>query len=414
MIANILGIPSQTPSTSQFQFHLDHASAIHNRQILQAHDFDLASAIRSDGNSPLRFGSEFCPVSALEPPLGIHPLWPCIRALLLEGSHFSADPFPREECSQQGEAALSYGNHKGAIKAPDKVLELLNEDVTYGFIMPLPLSMALHIPRLLMSPMNIARQNTIDELGNIVPKDHLTHDHSMDFLPWSSINSRSRLEDHEPCHFGHGLSCFFHILVNLRLRHPTWRILMTKIDWKAAFCCCHLDVDAALQCCTHLENLLLCALCLTFGGKPCPPDWSCLSDTGSDIANDLVVDPTWDPSMLCPPHQAKMPPVPPSMHLEGELPHPGQPLLFDFPEEEESRLSKFDNYLDDLLAAGIKIDDNIARMAAAGPLALYAMGRPPLSNSVPTPRDNNLSLKKFKAEALPKETKTVLGCLIDT
>jgi hypothetical protein len=413
LIADILAIPSRTPSPSQFQFHLDHASAIHNGQILQAHNFNLGRAIRSDGNSPLRFGSEFRPVSVLEPLLGIHPLWPRIRALLLEGSHFCADPLPREECSQQVEACLSYGNHKGAIKDPDKLFDLLDEDVTHGFIMPLPLSMALQIPGLLLSPMNIARQNTIDELGNIVPKDRLTHDHSMEFLPRSSINSRSRLEDHEPCHFGHALSRFFHILVNLRLRHPTRRILMSKIDWKAAFRRCHLDVDTALQCCTHLENLLLCALRLTFGGKPCPPDWSCLSDTGSDIANDLVADPTWDPSTLCSPHQAKMLPVPPSTHLVGELPHPGKPLLFDFPEEEESRLAKFDNYLDDLLAAGVEIDDTIARMAAAGPLALHALGRP-LSDVEPIPRDDNLSLKKFKAEALPEETKTVLGWLIDT
>jgi hypothetical protein len=201
MIADILAIPSRTPSSSQFQFQLDHASAIHNGQILQAHNFDLGRALRSDGNLPLRFGSEFRPISVLEPLLGIHPLWPRIQALLLEGSHLSADPFPREACSQQVEACLSYGNHKGAINAPETFFDLLDEDVTHGFIMPLRLSIAFQIPGLLMSPMNIARQNTIDELGNIVPKDRLTHEHSTDFLPRSSINSRSRLEDHEPCHF---------------------------------------------------------------------------------------------------------------------------------------------------------------------------------------------------------------------
>jgi hypothetical protein len=412
IIADLLAIPSETPGPTKFQFHLDHASAIHNGKILEAHNFSLASAIESDGNSPLRFGSEFRPVSVLEPLLGIHPLWERIKALLLEGSHFSADPLPADECVQQVEAALAYGNHKGAVKAPDKLFDLLDDDVTHGFNMPLPLSMVRKIPGLLMSPMNIARQNTIDELGNIVPKDRLTHDHSMEFQPQSSVNSRSRLEDHEPCHFGHALNRFFHILVHLRLKHPTRRILMTKIDWKAAYRRCHLDFDTALQCCTHLEDLILCALRLTFGGKPCPPDFSCISDTGSDLANDLVVDPTWEPLLLCSPHQAKMPPVPPSAHPEGELPHPGQPLLFDFPEEEDDRLSKFDNYIDDLIAAGVEIGDNIARMAAAGPLALHAMGRP-LSESEPLPRDDNLSLKKFSAEALPEETKIVLGWLID-
>jgi hypothetical protein len=150
--------------------------------------------------------------------------------------------------------------------------------------------------------MNIARQNTIDFMGNIVPKDRLCHDHSMDFLPKSSLNSRARILDHEPCHFGHALNRLFHFIVHLRLRHPTKRILMTKADWKAAYRRVRMDVDTVLQCCTQLENLLLAALRLTFRGSPAPPEFSCISDTGSDIANNLVVDPTWDPLTLCSPH----------------------------------------------------------------------------------------------------------------
>lgn len=188
---------------------------------------------------------------------------------------------------------------------------------------------------------------------------------------------------------------------------------MTKIDWKAAYQRCqHMDFDIALQCCAHMEDLPLCALRLTFGGKPAPPDFSCISNTGSDLANNLVVDPTWDPLLLCSPHQAKMPPVPPSPCPEGELPHPGQPLPFDFPEEKDDRLSKFDNHIDDLITAGVEAGDNKARVAAAGPLALHAMGCP-LSDSEPMPpRDDNLSLKKFSAEAPPKEMKINLGWLI--
>jgi hypothetical protein len=53
-------------------------------------------------------GSEFRPASILEPLLGIHPLWERIKALLLEGSHFSADAFPAEEGTQQVDAALAF------------------------------------------------------------------------------------------------------------------------------------------------------------------------------------------------------------------------------------------------------------------------------------------------------------------
>jgi hypothetical protein len=188
--------------------------------------------------------------------------------------------------------------------------------------------------------------------------------------------------------------------------------MMTKIDWKAVYRRIHLDIDTAKQCCTTLEDILLCALRLTFGGRPAPPDFSCISDTAADIANDLVADHTWEPTSLCSPHQNKLPPVPPNLHPHNELPHPGQPLLFDFPNEEANRLSKFDNYIDDQLAAGVDIDDAITRMAAAGPLALHVLGRP-LSANEAIPRDDILSIKKFYAEALPEERKLMLGWLVD-
>ena len=72
--------------------------------------------------------------------------------------------------------------------------------------MPLPLLMAGRIPGLLMSPMKIACQNTIDVMGNTVPKDCLTPDRSKEFLSRSSINYRAPLDDHEPFHFGHALN----------------------------------------------------------------------------------------------------------------------------------------------------------------------------------------------------------------
>jgi hypothetical protein len=400
------------PGPTQFKFKLDQASAAHNGKILAAHNFDLAAAFLSDGDSPLRFGSEFRQPDVLELLLGLHPLWPRIKRLLTHGSHFSAVPLSTDDCRKQVSVALQYGNHKGALKAPDKLHGLLEEDVTHGFNLPLPLPMAHLIPGILVSPMNIATQNTIDYLGNIVPKDRLTHDHTMQFFERSSINSRSNLADHEPCHFGHALDRFFHLLVHLRLKHPTRRIMMTKVDWKAAYRRCHLCLETAAQCCTTVDNLLLLATRLTFGGAPAPPDFSCLSDATSDIANDLLNDPSWDPSTLHSPHQHKLPPVPTNPHPVGSSPHPAQPLLFDFPEEEANCVAKGDNYIDDQLSVGVDIGDNITRLAAAGPLALHVIGRP-LADCEPIPRDDLLSLKKFFAEAAPEEIKIVLGWLIN-
>jgi hypothetical protein len=69
----------------------------------------------------------------------------------------------------------------------------------------------------------------------------------------------------------------FHILVHLRLKHPTKHILMTKVNWKPAYRRCHLNLDTAIQCCTHLDDLLLLPTRLTFGGTllhPTAPRWT--------------------------------------------------------------------------------------------------------------------------------------------
>ena len=47
-----------------------------------------------------------------------------------------------------------------------------------GFGLPLPIHAIHQIPGALMAPMNIIRQNTIDETGRVVEKDRLTHDQS--------------------------------------------------------------------------------------------------------------------------------------------------------------------------------------------------------------------------------------------
>ena len=92
---------------------------------------------------------------------------------------------PLDEASRRADVneALSFGNHKGASLQPDLLRRLISKDVHYGYCRPLPLAKATKIPELLIAPMNIQKQNTIDENGKIVEKDHLTHDQS---FKWSS------------------------------------------------------------------------------------------------------------------------------------------------------------------------------------------------------------------------------------
>jgi hypothetical protein len=250
VIKDTLGILLPCPRPTQFAFLLDKQSAAHNTKVLASFQYDLAAAIQADTLSPLQYGSEFRPTSVLAPLLSHHPNWHKIRSILEHGAFFYATPLTEPNRILALEHALAFGNHKGATKDPKQLQALLVEDVIHGFNMPLDMSAVQKIPGLVLSPMNIARQNTIDETGRVIKKDRLTHDHSYDYFANSSINSRCDLTLHEPCMFGRAMSRLIHWIVYLRRRHPSLRILLTKTDWKAAYRRGHLDITTAVQCAT--------------------------------------------------------------------------------------------------------------------------------------------------------------------
>ena len=61
---------------------------------------------------------------------------------------------------------------------PDLLLHLMSKDVHFGNCLPLTLAKAEKIPDILIAPMNIQQQNTIDKFGRIIPKDCQTHNQS--------------------------------------------------------------------------------------------------------------------------------------------------------------------------------------------------------------------------------------------
>ena len=68
------------------------------------------------------------------------------------------------------EEALAFGNHKGAEQDPKILKELVERDVTHGYGLVLPLEQIKRIPGALLAPMNVMKQNSIDECGKIVEK----------------------------------------------------------------------------------------------------------------------------------------------------------------------------------------------------------------------------------------------------
>jgi hypothetical protein len=98
--------------------------------------------------------------------------------ILQNGSKWPLEPLNKDSRCADVDEALAFGNHKGASLQPELLKQLVSKDVHYGYCLPLPLGKTTKIPNILIAPMNIQKQNTIDKFGRIVPKDCLTHNQS--------------------------------------------------------------------------------------------------------------------------------------------------------------------------------------------------------------------------------------------
>jgi hypothetical protein len=201
--------------------------------------------------------------------------------------------------------ALTFGNHKGAFTKPVLLRNLISKDVKYGYSLPIPLSHVASIPGLVMAPLNIMAQNTINETGKIVPKDRLTHDQSWKWSSGTSVNSRVKKDLLQACRFGFCIRQIINWAVAARCEYPNYHIFAAKIDYKSAYRQGHLNAETALQTCTQLpgENKAVVTLRNTFGGAPCPYEWSVTSEMVCDLANELIVSDTTYPSNLSSLHE---------------------------------------------------------------------------------------------------------------
>jgi hypothetical protein len=150
----------------------------------------------------------------------------------------------------------------------------VKDDMTRGFALPLPLNKIALIPGILLAPLNIQAQSTINKWGEIIPKDRLTHDQSWKWQSETSVNSRVGKEKLMPCYFGRAIKCLINWAVAACGKYPNKRIFATKLDIKTAYRRCHLNATTAIQTCTQLptKGLALMMLQLTFGGAPCPTE----------------------------------------------------------------------------------------------------------------------------------------------
>ncbi len=87
LLQDIMALPCPNPSKPQFEFDLSVKVAKKNLILLmQKFGGDLHRALHAQKDLPLSYGSEFKPVSALEPIFSCPPNWPRMKIILLGGS----------------------------------------------------------------------------------------------------------------------------------------------------------------------------------------------------------------------------------------------------------------------------------------------------------------------------------------
>ena len=86
-----------------------------------------------------------------------------MKQVLAHGSKWPLQPLDEDDRIKDVKEALLFGNHKGAVKQQDLLVKLVTNDVIRGFALPLPLDKIAQILGVLLTPLNIQAQNTINE-----------------------------------------------------------------------------------------------------------------------------------------------------------------------------------------------------------------------------------------------------------
>jgi hypothetical protein len=219
ILSDIVAWSSPAPAPTEFRFEWSDSAARHNLHILQRYDMDLDRAIRAQPFSSLSLGSEFRPVSVLAPLCQHHPLWPRVRQYLTNGTECTMAPLPETDRLEDLHAMLKRGNHASASRSMDTVIEMFKEEVRHMWQLPLPSHAASILPGAVLAPVGLADQLTINEHGEVVPKQRLTHDQSFNVVPGTrrSVNDHVDLTTLTPCRYGHALLRFIHVILSFRL-----------------------------------------------------------------------------------------------------------------------------------------------------------------------------------------------------
>ena len=379
----------------------------HNSKILKQFDYDLDHLVESHPNSDLSCGSEFRPISILAPLLHRHHHWDNFSSYCTSGFNASFKPLSESQRLKDVNAAIARGNHKSAKKHINILRKNTKKEIYTGFIFPFKINDVKKIKGAMVAPQGVAVQDTINELGEIVPKHRPTCDQSFEFSPGNSVNKLLRKDLLPGLCYGHCLLRILHCIHALRTIDLNRPILISKLDFKSAYRRGTMKGELAAKSIMILCGFALLLRCLPFGGSHCPNLWCVVSEFVTDLANDLLSCEDWNENEIFSPHIDKL--APPDI-LDSAI-----PFTQAKPADASVQVSDHgcaDIFIDDIITVGFH-SKRWRRLCGATLLALHMFGRPAHENE-PVPRNDLVALNKLLAAGSPSEIKTVLGWDIDT
>jgi hypothetical protein len=369
---------STKPKDPPVRFDISIAAANHNKHVLESFNNSVEELIQACSPSILSYGSEFKHVSILYPLLHRHIHWDQFKKILSKGSTFPLRDIDDETRKKDFSAALSYGNHRSATSKHDILMKNMIKESKRGWVLPLLPDHAVKLPGASISPMGIVSQSSINDKGEVIPSNRITHDLSFPGKASNeSINSRTISDELLPCLYGHMLSRCIHYIVQTRIENPNSPIVLQKVDFKSAYRRIHLNASTATQCMSQIKHpdhphIVLLPLRLTFGGSACPSEWCIASELITDLSNRILNHRDWYPESVYPSLADK---VPPTVLLADDIPFAqGRKLLFvDATIKEE--VGRADVYVDDICTIGLLTDEETERkLKFASLLAIETVG----------------------------------------
>ena len=117
---------------------------------MKKYNGDLGALLEVQCNSIVSSGLEFRDVDTLQKIFGPHPNWMQMSKIRENGSDWPLEPLDEELRCNAANAALAFGNHKGASLQPELLQKLVSKDVRFGYCLPLPLNKTRKIPGLFL------------------------------------------------------------------------------------------------------------------------------------------------------------------------------------------------------------------------------------------------------------------------